>query len=182
MALHPVMPARNTLCQSFDFSSLTKHSQIPSLRSIQKILVDVLESVEEVEVQEIATTQDSDCPPLSKLLIRSNCYPPPVLVKTLQNTWSRSARRQRRVKSTIEVASASVLTVSEMTCSIHWINIVSLNSAERGQGKSSEYPSSLCSSATLEFQWVYGRERGAFDTFFSHVARKVRISLGFGNK
>lgn len=71
-----------------------------------------------------------------------------IVVKASGNTWSRSARRKKA--STMEIDQWKMAEdVKALECRI------------------------LCSDSCLEFNWMKGRDRGLFESFVSHVSRKV---------
>ncbi len=80
-----------------------------------------------------------------------------MIVSAYENTWSRAARRKRK-----EVTQINPTALGEtcMTCRIRH---------ERGEGGASE--SSLTDYLVLD--WVKGRDRALFESFASHVERKV---------
>lgn len=75
------------------------------------------------------------------------------------NTWSRSARRTRRRIDSSANPQTSSTRQPALTCSVRVI----------------ERPISEATgpSLALEFQWLYGTDRTLFESFASHVWRKV---------
>ncbi|EKM54577.1 uncharacterized protein PHACADRAFT_258520 [Phanerochaete carnosa HHB-10118-sp] len=83
-----------------------------------------------------------------------------LLLHASQNTWSRAARRRKLIPEdpTAEPQSALPALVCRMRCS----------------GNSSDtQDSSGHESVILECDWVQGKDRGLFESFVSHVARKL---------
>ena len=72
------------------------------------------------------------------------------------NTWSRSARRKRRSASSAHLPTWSARQPA-LTCSVR---VIETSSQTKG-------------SLALEFQWLYGTDRALFESFVSHVGRKV---------
>ncbi|KAF9478453.1 hypothetical protein BDN70DRAFT_933402 [Pholiota conissans] len=78
-------------------------------------------------------------------------------VEAEANTWSRSARRGRKRPAQSEGASEStaISTYPALTCSLRTIS-------ESPQG-----------SGSIEYQWIFGKDRALFESFTSHVSRKA---------
>ena len=86
-----------------------------------------------------------------------------LLVEAERNTWSRSARRNRRrndFSTTLEDTPASLSRQPVLTCSVQVIDMGTV-----GQ------------DLALEFQWLYGTDRTLFESFVSHIWRKVGVDL-----
>lgn len=83
-----------------------------------------------------------------------------LLVKALRNTWSRSARRRKlmAVDSSVEPRPSSPALVCYIRC------LGGTNDARHSPGHE---------PIVLEFDWVQGKDRGLFESFMSHVARKL---------
>lgn len=82
-----------------------------------------------------------------------------LLVEAERNTWSRSARRSRhRFSTTLENLQTPSSRQPALTCSIQVIDTSS-------------------QTVALEFQWLYGTDRTLFESFVSHVLRKVGHDL-----
>jgi len=91
-----------------------------------------------------------------------------LFVEAEGNTWSRSARRNRRrnhPSTTLEKTPASVSRQPVLTCSVQVIDMLSQAMGAEGQ------------SLALEFQWLYGTDRTLFESFVSHIWRKVGVDL-----
>lgn len=84
------------------------------------------------------------------------------LVYALGDTWSRSARR-RKAAPGLQSDPASICS-SALQC-----RIVFWSSTSIDNGKHKE--------PCLEYQWVDGRERSVFESFVSHVNRKLSSSI-----
>jgi hypothetical protein len=74
------------------------------------------------------------------------------------NTWSRSARRARRRIDSSANPQTSSTRQPALTCSVR---VIERSSEATGP------------SLALEFQWLYGTDRTLFESFVSHVWRKV---------
>ncbi|KAH7882085.1 hypothetical protein F5I97DRAFT_1911874 [Phlebopus sp. FC_14] len=87
---------------------------------------------------------------------------PSILVHATDITWTRSARRKKGTKtSALNTGTAGPILRCCITCSHS-----STSDRTRSQG------------FQLEYQWVDGRERHVFESFVSHVNRKVNAVLG----
>lgn len=71
-----------------------------------------------------------------------------IVLEAFRNTWSRSARRKKALTMDVD-QSSSIEDVKTLKCRL------------------------LCSDGCLEFNWMKGRDRGLFESFVSHVSRKV---------
>jgi len=79
------------------------------------------------------------------------------------NTWSRSARLSRRRIDSSTISSTSSTRRPTLTCSVRQIE--ASNQAAEEQ------------SLVLEIQWLYGTDRTLFESFTSHLWRKVGDDL-----
>ena len=87
-----------------------------------------------------------------------------LLVEAEGNTWSRSARRsRRRIDSSSTILPTSSTRQPTLTCSVRVIE--TSNQAAEGQ------------SLVMEIQWLYGTDRTLFESFVSHLWRKVGNDL-----
>lgn len=126
-----------------------------------------------------------------------------------ENTWSRSARRKKKKKLIVEentrVLDGTVVHVPSLVCDIHVIcsspeDVALVRDEEaddRGEVGSTSmeiddiayngelnirsYRDERSSSYSLEFQWLYGKERDLFENFTSHLWTKLR-GLVFNNR
>ena len=78
------------------------------------------------------------------------------LVHARANSWSRAARRMKPAVSSQPHSFSPV----DMQC---WIYCRTNESNQKHR----------LGAVYLEYQWVEGRERGVFDSFFNHINRKV---------
>lgn len=141
--LYQLMPSRNTLTQSFTNRSL-------------HMLSDILDrNLRLLEGVSITNTN----PKSGSTGVFSLSASRTLFVEAAGNTWSRSSRRSRRRVD----SSANSLTTSArhpaLTCSVRIIE--RSTGTEEGQ------------SLVLELQWLYGTDRTLFESFVSHVWRKV---------
>ncbi|TFK82629.1 S-adenosyl-L-methionine dependent methyltransferase [Polyporus arcularius HHB13444] len=81
--------------------------------------------------------------------------PADVLVMVTENTWSRAARRKKRDAMPVETDSGPRAEV-QLICRVKLAG-----SVEEGN------------RVTMAFDWVAGKDRGLFESFASHVERKV---------
>jgi hypothetical protein len=86
-----------------------------------------------------------------------------LFVEAEGNTWSRSARRSRRRTDSSTISPTSSTRQPTLTCSVRVIE--TSNHAAEGQ------------SLVLEIQWLYGTDRTLFESFVSHLWRKVSDDL-----
>lgn len=86
-----------------------------------------------------------------------------LFVEAEGNTWSRSARRSRRRIDSSTISPTSSTRQPTLTCSVRVI--VTSNQAAEEQ------------SLVLEIQWLYGTDRTLFESFVSHLWRKVGDDL-----
>ena len=86
-----------------------------------------------------------------------------LFVEAEGNTWSRSARRSRRRIDSPTISPASSNRQPTLSCSVRVIE--TSDQAAEGQ------------SLVLEIQWLYGTDRTLFDSFASHLWRKVGDDL-----
>lgn len=84
-----------------------------------------------------------------------------VLVQTMHNTWSRAARRRRTAGTTPSIQDEHITPV--LRCRIRCLE-VEPNARVRSQG----------GDIIVQFDWVEGDDRGLFESFISHVSRKLK--------
>jgi len=146
--LYQLMPSRNTLTQSFPNCSFDKLSDI--LDRNLRLLDGVSTNTNPGSVSNSVSSSST---------LRT------LFVEAEGNTWSRSARRSRRRidSSTISPTSFSSTRQPALTCSVRVIE--TSNQAAEGQ------------SLILEIQWLYGTDRTLFESFVSHLWRKVGDDL-----
>ena len=83
-----------------------------------------------------------------------------MLVQAAQNTWSRAARR-RKLAGTIESSGTNPVDLA-LCCRIRC-----------AEAETNDRCKSNNENLVLEFEWVAGRDRGLFESFMSHVSRKL---------
>ena len=91
-----------------------------------------------------------------------------LFVEAEGNTWSRSARRSRRRIDSSAVSPTSSTRQPTLTCSVQVIE----TSSQAAEGQ----------SLALEIQWLYGTDRTLFESFVSHLWRKVGDDLQNSNR
>jgi hypothetical protein len=104
-----------------------------------------------------STNPGSICNDVSSSTLRT------LFVEAEGNTWSRSARRSRRRIDSSTISPASSTRQPTLTCSVRVIE--TSDQAAEGQ------------SLVLEIQWLYGTDRTLFESFASHLWRKVGDDL-----
>jgi hypothetical protein len=142
VALRSIMPPRNTFRHPF--------SQSLSPRQLLQILQTMVQSVDGASCQ-AAPTGDIECCTAS------------FLVSAVQNTWSRSARRQK-IAQLAKISDNAVVTPSSthdpaLRC---LISALRTEACHKSQG-----------ILNLEVSWVQGRDRALFESFWGHICRKV---------
>lgn len=131
-------------------NSLNK--RIPLAQSQQHLvdaLLAVLDSVDDIS-REVVTTKE---PPYGSSS---------VLVHAKGNTWSRAARRKNKGTSTAVPLCSRPSTSRDaaLTCRVNCTEA-------HGPGE----------SLGLELQWIRGRDRLLFESFYGHITRKVESWL-----
>lgn len=84
-----------------------------------------------------------------------------LFVEAEGNTWSRSSRRSRRRMDSLVNPTTNSARQPALTCSVRVI------------GRSSQATGTEGHRLALELQWLYGTDRTLFESFVSHVWRKV---------
>lgn len=145
--LYQLMPSRNTLTQSFPNCSFHMLSDI--LDRNLRLLDGVSTNTKPGSVSNGVSSSST---------LRT------LFVEAEGNTWSRSARRsRRRIDSSTTISLQSSTRQPTLTCSVRVIE--TSNQAVEGQ------------SLVLEIQWLYGTDRTLFESFVSHLWRKVGDDL-----
>ena len=148
------MPPRNTLTQSFP------NCTFPILSEILDRNLRLLEGVSTTN-KAPGSGSNGGASPSRTLLVEAEA-----------NTWSRSARRSRHRRhqndpsTTPKNITTSCFRQPALTCSVQVIDC-----------RSSQATSTEEQSLALEFQWLYGTDRTLFESFVSHVWRKVGVDL-----
>jgi hypothetical protein len=86
---------------------------------------------------------------------------PPLLVCATQNTWSRSARRKKAAAS---IQISDVGSLETQTSALKCIFECAVGGAEQD-------------TLILEASWVQGRDRHLFESFWSHICRKLAARM-----
>ena len=86
-----------------------------------------------------------------------------LFVEAEGNTWSRSARRSRRRMDSSAISPTSSTRQPTLTCTVRVIETLDHEAEEQ--------------SFVLEIQWLYGTDRPLFESFVSHLWRKVSDDL-----
>ena len=74
-------------------------------------------------------------------------------ITAIGNTWSRAARRGKLKATSSKISKETTLSSVALVCQM------------------------TLSHKQLEFNWVRGRDRALFDSFCSHISRKVALNL-----
>jgi hypothetical protein len=93
-----------------------------------------------------------------------------VLVNAASNTWSRAARRRKLAIMDAVPSNSPKSTSPALTCCIRCVSMEADGEHGTHAGQS-----------IMEFNWVQGRDRGLFESFMSHVARKVELVAKHSN-
>ncbi|KAJ7461731.1 S-adenosyl-L-methionine dependent methyltransferase [Mycena galericulata] len=118
-----------------------------AMEGLTEILSGVLVSVDGARVVTSETSDDIDLPAL--------------IAYATTNTWSRGARRKNIISP--EDQATVQPSAPKLICSLRWIF------PERSQVRNTEM--------FLECQWMQGKDRALFESFSSHVSRKVSSAL-----
>ncbi|KAF9525107.1 hypothetical protein CPB83DRAFT_897251 [Crepidotus variabilis] len=190
---HPLstyMPPRNTLSQPLQSSTAV------DLRNIETALENALKLVQRITL----TVTSDDQPPNAQVYI----------LEAAQNTWSRSARRQQRHGGSLDFSNPPSSAIT-MVCSVKVsqgspISEVPLQNksyqadewSEVLDGLDEDDDMDIDDSSTVEekkrpdtqhtqkplslvFQWLSGEDRAMFESFASHVGRKVGVVVSSTN-
>ncbi|KAF9040836.1 hypothetical protein BJ165DRAFT_1350914 [Panaeolus papilionaceus] len=124
-----------------------------SRQDLWQALINVLDSVSGVTATEkapFASVKEED----------SNAAL--LLVEAQGNTWSRSARRKTKKLSETDALNAVAEPGDDLDALPAQVN---------------PETQTYATAPTLEFQWVYGRDRALFESFVSHVTRKIGLAV-----
>ncbi|KAJ3503764.1 hypothetical protein NLJ89_g8288 [Agrocybe chaxingu] len=160
--LAPFMPPRNTLSQPL---SLTKEPR-PRFERVCTIVSEVLGLIDGVTALERPESEKGE----------KGVF----FVEAKANKWSRSARRKKtRLKDVVDEGNSTLGSKASET-----------SEGASNLSSGSAAPALTCSLRVrpaeaevveghylLEFQWMFGRDRGLFESFASHVGRKVGVQL-----
>lgn len=145
------MPSRNTLTQPFPNCSATT-------------LSDTLDR--NLRLLEGVSVTSKNLGSVSNNVFASSASRT-LFVEAERNTWSRSARRSyRRNDSSTTLENTRPSSYSRqpvLTCSVQVIDMPNQATGSEGQ--------------SLAVQWLYGTDRTLFESFVSHVWRKVGADL-----
>ncbi|KAF9228174.1 hypothetical protein BS17DRAFT_692951 [Gyrodon lividus] len=138
----------NPALQGIMPSRTTLRQQIVNVQSLEFLystLCQVLGEIEGVHVNPEPSSSDTGIPS--------------ILVQATEVTWSRSARRKKATQPSLQTTSQPPLI---MQCRTNCVECTLPGSENQRAG-----------SPHLEYQWVDGRNRDIFESFVSHVNRKV---------
>ncbi len=153
-SLRQFVPLPNELQQSYQRPSLLD----TALRSAVKGVLANIDGVSFVQLDPPSLAIDSPNPPPSTQL--------ELFVKASRNSWSRAERRKRTAgASNAELNSPAA---PMLTCIIRELASVISTTAVDGETK----------KLVIQCSWIRGRDRGLFESFWSHVSRKVGVALG----
>jgi len=141
------MPSRNTQTQSFPNCSF-------------HVLSDILD--QNLRLLDGVSTSNTDTGSVGNGVTSSSTLRT-LFVEAEGNAWSRSARRSRRRIDSSTISPGSSTRQPTLTCSVRVIE--PSDQAAEGQ------------SLVLEIQWLYGTDRTLFESFASHLWRKVGDDL-----
>ncbi|KAF8958194.1 hypothetical protein BDZ97DRAFT_67956 [Flammula alnicola] len=183
---YPVLPPRNTLVQTFPDCTF---------KTVRDALSEILQSIEGVSATEVNHPHE----PSDSAIVFSHSARDPTnsgsadlfFIEAQENTWSRSARRKRqhRPQPQEDIIAASrdpSLSLPStpapsdfpsspnpaLTCSAR-IAIMS-NQIDIAPDAGTAATTGICA---VEFQWIFGKDRALFESFVSHVNKKVGIAL-----
>ncbi|KAF8972036.1 hypothetical protein BDZ97DRAFT_1650372 [Flammula alnicola] len=150
--LYPVLPPRNTLVQTFPDCTF---------KTVRDALSEILQSIEGVSATEVNHPPE----PVDSAIVSSHSARDPTnsgsadlfFIEAQENTWSRSARRKPSRRYHRSIARP-----------------VSQPSIDIAPGANAAATAGICA---VEFQWIFGKDRALFESFVSHINRKVGIAL-----
>ncbi|KAH9833054.1 S-adenosyl-L-methionine dependent methyltransferase [Rhodofomes roseus] len=150
-SVHSLMPAHNTVQQTYPQST-------SSLDHLSSVVASILSSVESVSTRPLIPRDDETA---SSALTGAD-----VLVTAARDTWSRAARRRKMREAVMQVdEELSVALVCRVACAA----LEEDDPAARARG--------VAESLVLQCHWVKGSDRGLFESFASHLSRKVSAAL-----
>ena len=140
--------------------------------SIYIALRSVLSSIDGAVVEEYKGVQEEQL----QATLDQHCLSPGFLVRASCDSWSRSARRKRGRRddaATMEIRPLptnqdELESMSDFFATAALMCIVRFTGGEFDR-EDQRKPKRL----GLEFQWVYGWDRALFESFVSHVGRRV---------
>jgi len=151
-SLQKHVPPHNCLYQPFS----SEHT-VAQLRGAVQQVLDAIEGVtwspNEQEVE--SNGQRSPAPETS----------PRMVVRAAQNTWSRSARRKKKAAMEEQSDALAALSLGQVVEPILRCSMKCMDNVEELE---------------LEYTWMEGDDRGVFESFASHVNRKVGDLLAGG--
>ncbi|KIJ61690.1 hypothetical protein HYDPIDRAFT_115472 [Hydnomerulius pinastri MD-312] len=138
----------NPALQSIMPQRTTLYQQLTSIQSLELLQNTVCRVLGDIEDLSIKLEKSS-----------SDDRVPSVLAQAMDVTWTRSARRKKATKTSPQTSfQQSPALQCRITCK---------DGACPGGGKQSP------TSVHIEYQWIDGSERSIFESFVSHVNRKV---------
>ncbi|KAF5370555.1 hypothetical protein D9757_010131 [Collybiopsis confluens] len=159
------LPAHNTITQSVPAISKTL---------LAENLHQMLSSISHLNIQSRTAARENRLDADMTAMDVDDSDVPDIVIFAQEDTWSRSARR-RRNQVPLDASSSMNPSVSStpllpsldtaLVCSIHIKDLPSRDVNSLGGNR----PTRL----GLEFCWRRGRERTLFDSFCSHISRKV---------
>ncbi|KLO08027.1 hypothetical protein SCHPADRAFT_624344 [Schizopora paradoxa] len=123
--------------------------------SIRSALEGVLKNIDGVTFTELDSKDSPTSSPLWELLVKAS-----------RNSWSRSERRKKNAGNAA-TESKTIAGIPALSCTIREVSPLGPSSTIDGKSK-----------LVLQCSWVRGRDRGLFESFWSHVSRKVGVALG----
>ncbi|KIK82447.1 hypothetical protein PAXRUDRAFT_832200 [Paxillus rubicundulus Ve08.2h10] len=138
----------NPALQGIMPSRTTLYQQIANIQSLELLyntLRQVLADIKNASVKPELTGSDTGIPS--------------ILVQAMEVTWSRSARRKKATQPPLQTMSHQYLILQ---CRVNCAGGPPPGSEKQRAG-----------GLYLEYQWVDGSDRGVFESFVSHVNRKV---------
>lgn len=152
-SLQNIMPPRNTLRRSLPDSI--------GNQDISNTLLKVLSSIEGAVVKAVDDT--------IRTQPESENYSLDLLVGADRNTWSRAARRKQLTAVSAPCESVSETQTPQM---ISRLRIPAGLEMSKMQRKDTD-------GKVVLFDWVRGRDRSLYESFVSHVGRKLETALKF---
>lgn len=117
-------------------------------QELAAVLKQILDSIEDVNVDCVST-------PPGHSSVAFGCY----TIEATEDTWTRAARRRRQKERETRSQNDATTPVA-LICGIQ----LHYEVAEAKSGPGEPY---------VQFQWIQGRDRALFESFCSHVSRKI---------
>jgi hypothetical protein len=168
--IQSLLPQRNTLLHPLTLPRSYRHEELVVI--IAGILRDVsnLEVVDlSCEAVQVPSTSSMRHVPLVRPPIPFTGF----LTGAKANTWTRAARRKAQASMVIDDPTQFDALPPLLLCRVYW----SFTMGDESTLINEEEQEKEMTTATLGVDWVRGRDRAMFESFASHIAKKVRTAM-----